>query len=126
MRLNAGVRGTAMKIRFATETQRPPWLSSRYYTVPLVLLLATVTFVIRQPRTVSGQSGRGRAPDRTKSADPTPKIREPENLPQQKGKGGKENEDTIRINSDLVNVVVTVAMTGGPSNALADLKQEYF
>ncbi|MBO0724621.1 MAG: VWA domain-containing protein [Blastocatellia bacterium] len=124
-----------MKSEFATETQRPPRFSgSRYYIVPLVLLLAAVTFVIRPPRTASGQSGRGQQPeskkrtsDKTKTADPTPKIREPENLPQQKGKGGKESEDTIRINSDLVNVVVTVAaMAGGSSNALSDLKQEDF
>ena len=60
----------------------------------------------------------------TQIPGPPPKIRLPENLPQQKGKGGKESEDTIRINSDLVNVVVTIA--GRPSNASLDLKPEDF
>jgi hypothetical protein len=44
--------------------------------------------------------------------------------PATKGKGGKESEDTIRINSDLVNIVVTIA--GKPSNASLNLKPEDF
>ena len=121
-----------MKSEFTTETQRPLWFSgSRYHTFPLALLLAVVTFVFTPLRAVFSQSGRGQqpeskkqAPDKSKPPRPTPKIREPESLSRQKQKGGKENEETIRINSDLVNVVVTVA--GRPSTASLELNREDF
>jgi Ca-activated chloride channel family protein len=89
-----------------------------------------MTFVFTPLRAVFSQSGREqpepkkRIPGKSKLPGPTPKIRTPENPPQQKGKGGKESEDTIRINSDLVNVVVTIA--GRPPNATVDLKPEDF
>jgi Ca-activated chloride channel homolog len=74
------------------------------------------------------QSGRGpqpdpkvKKPDKRKYPDPPPKIRLPENVPESKGKDG---EDIIRINSDLVNVVVTIG--GRPPNASLDLKPEDF
>lgn len=58
-----------------------------------------------------GQSGRGQLPeskkqkpDKSKLPDPLPKIHLPENIPQK-----KDDEETIRINSDLVNIVVTIA-----------------
>src|SRR5262245_7186116 len=121
-----------MKSEFTTEPQRPLWFSrARYHTVLLALLLAVVTFVFTPLRAVFSQSGRGQqteskkqAPDKSKPPRTTPKIREPEGLPRQKQKGGKESEETIRINSDLVNVVVTVA--GRPPNASLDLRQEDF
>src|SRR5215510_12486414 len=121
-----------MKSEFTTEPQRPIWFSgSRYHTVLLALLLAVVTLVFTPLRVVFSQSGRGQQPEskRQTSGKPkppgaTPKIREPESLPRQKQKGGKESEETIRINSDLVNVVVTEA--GRPSNASLNLKQEDF
>jgi len=90
-----------------------------------------VTFVFTPLRTVFSQSGRGQqpepkkqTPDKPKPPGPMPKIREPENPPRQRDKGGKESEETIRINSDLVNVVVTIA--GRPSSASLDLKPEDF
>jgi Ca-activated chloride channel homolog len=121
-----------MKSEFTTEPQRPLWLSgSRYHTVLLALLLAVVTLVFTPLRAVFSQSGRGQQPEskkqtpgKPKPPGATPKIREPESLPRQKQKGGKESEETIRINSDLVNVVVTEA--GRPSNASLNLKQEDF
>jgi Ca-activated chloride channel homolog len=121
-----------MKSEFTTEAQRPTGFSrTRYYAVPLALLFAVVTSVFTPPRTVFSQSGRGRQPEskkqtpgKPKPPGAPPKIRVPENLPRQKQKGGKESEDTIRINSDLVNVVVTIA--GRPPNASHDLKQEDF
>jgi Ca-activated chloride channel homolog len=121
-----------MKSEFTTEPQRPLWFSgSRYHTVLLALLLSVVTFVFTPLQAVFSQSGRvqqpeskKQAPDKSKPPRPTPKIREPESLPRQKQKGGKESEETIRINSDLVNVVVTVA--GKPSSASFELKQEDF
>ena len=80
---------------------------------------------------VFSQSGRGQQPeskkqppDKAKLPGPTPKIREPEDLPQRKENGGKDSEETIRINSDLVNVVVTIA--GGQPTSLLDLKPEDF
>jgi Ca-activated chloride channel family protein len=82
-------------------------------------------------RTAFSQSGRGQQPeskkqppDKPKPPGPTPKIREPENLPQRKENGGKDSVETIRINSDLVNVVATIA--GGQPTSLLDLKQEDF
>jgi len=121
-----------MRSEFATETLRPPrFLRNRYYAVSLALFLAVVTFVFTPLRTVFSQSGRGQqpepkkqTPDKPKPPGPLPKIREPENPPRQRDKGGKESEETIRINSDLVNVVVTIA--GRPSSASLDLKPEDF
>jgi Ca-activated chloride channel homolog len=120
-----------MRSKFATETPRPLRFSgSRNYAVPLALLLAAVIFVFTPLRTVFSQSGRGpqpeskkRTPDKLKPPATRPKIREPENPPQKKEKGGKESEETIRINSDLVNVV-TIA--GRPPGASLDLKPEDF
>lgn len=118
---------------FTVKTQKPPRFSRTWrLTVPVALLLIIVVIVVFTPlRTVFSQSGRGQQPEskkqipgKPKLPGPPPKIRTPENPPQQKGKGGKESEDTIRINSDLVNVVVTIA--GRPSNASLDLKQEDF
>ena len=121
-----------MKSKSATETQRPPRFSrTRYYAVPPALILAIVTLVFTPLRTVFSQSGRGQQPESKKQTPgkprhpgAPPKIREPENPPRQRDKGGKESEETIRINSDLVNIVVTVA--GKPPNASLDLNQEDF
>jgi Ca-activated chloride channel homolog len=101
---------------------------------PTALLLALATFVLTPLRTVISQSGRGQHPEskkqppgEAKPPGPRPKIREAENSSQQKEKGGKDSAETIRINSDLVNVVVTAAAnSGGPTNALLDFKQEDF
>ncbi len=121
-----------MKSEFTTEAQRPLGFSrTRYYAVQPALLLTIITLVFTPLRTVFSQSGRGQQPEsktktpgKPKPPGPKPKIREPENPPRQRDKGGKESEETIRINSDLVNVVVTVA--GKPPNASLDLKQEDF
>jgi Ca-activated chloride channel family protein len=125
-----------MKSEFTTERRRPlRFPGSRSYIVPLIVplgfFLAVAPFTFTPLRKVFSQSGRGQqpeskkqTPDKPKPPGPRPKIRVPENPPQKKGKGGKEGEDTIRINSDLVNVVVTIA--GKPSNASLDLKLEDF
>ncbi|HEU0175623.1 MAG TPA: VWA domain-containing protein [Blastocatellia bacterium] len=93
---------------------------------PIAILLAAVAFVFAPLQSASSQSGRGpqpdpkvRKPNKPKNPDPPPKIRLPENVPEP-----KESEDTIRINSDLVNVVVTIG--GRPTNASLDLKPEDF
>jgi hypothetical protein len=87
-----------------------------------------VIFVFAPLRTVIIQGGRGQQPeckkqppDQPKPTSQTPKIREIENRPQQKGKGGKDSEETIRINSDLVNVVhnTSSASTRPTKNATA-------
>src|SRR5687767_13310187 len=106
-----------MKRELITETQSPQLFSgSRYYAVPPALLLVIVTFVFTPLQTVFSQSGRGQQPEskkqtpgKPKHPGAPPKIREPENPPRQRDKGGKESAETIRINSDLVNVVVTIA-----------------
>src|SRR5262245_32889965 len=117
-----------MKSEFTAKTKKTRGFSgTRYYTILLPFLLAAVVFVFTPLRTIYSQSGRGRqpeskkkTPDKPKPPGAPPKIRVPENQTQQRGKGGKESEDTIRINSDLVHVVVTVA--GKPSSAPLDLK----
>jgi hypothetical protein len=99
-----------MKSAFTVKTQRIQWFSgTRYHTISLPFLFAAVIFVFTPFRTIFSQSGRGQQaeskrqiPDKPKPPGPMPKIREPENQPRQKGKGGKEGEDLIRINSDLV------------------------
>jgi Ca-activated chloride channel homolog len=91
---------------------------------PTALVLAAGAFISASLQSAFSQSGRGPQPDpkerkndKRKHPGPTPKIRLPENPPQ-------PVEDIIRINSDLVNVVVTVG--GRPPNASLDLKPEDF
>ncbi|MGE0127856.1 MAG: VWA domain-containing protein [Blastocatellales bacterium] len=119
-----------MKSEFTAEAQRTPRHRRAFLLLPLVVLLAVVVLIVFPLRPVSSQSGRGQLPeskkqkpDRPRLPEPLPKIRLPENVPQQK-KDEKESEDTIRINSDLVNVVVTIA--GKTSNHPINLKQEDF
>ena len=95
---------------------------------PTALLLAAGAFILASLQSAFSQSGRGPQPDpkgrktdKRKYPGPPPKIRLPENPPQPKG---KDDEDIIRINSDLVNVVVTVG--GRPQSASLDLKPEDF
>ena len=92
---------------------------------PTALLLAAGTFIMASLQSAFSQSGRGPQPDpkerktdKRKYPGPPPKIRLPENPPQQ------DSGDIIRINSDLVNVVVTVG--GRPLSASLDLKMEDF
>jgi Ca-activated chloride channel homolog len=99
--------------------------------IPIALLLTAVAFVYAPLQDVFSQSGRGQPPeskkqkpDKPKPPGPSPKIRLPEDVPQQGEKGRKESQDTIRINSDLVNVVVTIG--GKSSNASLELKPEDF
>src|SRR5262245_16964641 len=88
-------------------------------------LIVVVLFLLcAAPDNAIGQSGRGGAPDSKKQrpekvAPPVqpPKIRLPEN-PQQK------SDDTIRINSDLVTVIATIAR--GADDKPIDLKREDF
>jgi len=95
---------------------------------PIALLIAAGAGAWGAFQSAFGQSGRGpqpdpkvRKPDKRQYPDPPPKIRLPEN-PQP-----KESEDIIRINSDLVNVVVTIGANGrGPLNASLDLGPEDF
>src|SRR5262245_34185611 len=95
---------------------------------PTALLLAAGAFILASLQSAFSQSGRGPQPDpkerkteKRKNPGPTPKIRLPENPPQQKE---KDDDIKITINSDLVNVVVTVG--GRPLNASLDLKPEDF
>src|SRR5262245_12868574 len=95
---------------------------------PTALFLASGAFILASLQSAYSQSGRGPQPDpkerktdKRKYPGPPPKIRLPENEPQTKGKDG---EDIIRINSDLVNVVVTVG--GSQSSASLKLKPEDF
>ncbi|MGH9755790.1 MAG: VWA domain-containing protein [Blastocatellia bacterium] len=98
---------------------------------PIAFLLAAGAFVFASLQVTFSQSGRDPQPeskkqktDKSKYPNPPPKIRLPENVPQQKGKDGTGGEDIIRINSDLVNVVVTIGER--PPNASLDLKPEDF
>ncbi len=119
-----------MKSDFTAERRRPSRFSgNRPRAVLLALFLAVVVSTLSPLRSVSSQSGRGQIPeskkqkpDRPKLPNPAPKIRLPENIPQKPGE--KDGGDTIRINSDLVNVVVTIA--GKSPSASLNLKQEDF
>lgn len=81
------------------------------------------------PGLLFAQSGRGQLPEtkrpqkpeRPRLPDQLPKIRLPETFPQKPG--DKEADDVIRINSDLVNVVVSL---GKKPMGGSDLKQEDF
>jgi Ca-activated chloride channel homolog len=93
---------------------------------PTALLLAAGALILASLQSAFSQSGRGPQPDpkerktdKRKNPGPTPKIRLPENPPQQ-----KDDDIKITINSDLVNVVVTVG--GRPLNTSLDLKPEDF
>ncbi len=117
-----------MKSEFTAETQGARSFRRVFFLILFAFLLAAS--ILAPLRTVSSQSGRGQSPeskkqkpDKPRLPDPLPKIRLPENVPQQK-KDEKESEDTIRINSDLVNVVVTIG--GKSSKAPLDLKPEDF
>jgi Ca-activated chloride channel family protein len=123
-----------MKSEFTAETRTAETRTARsfrgvVFPASLAFLLTVAILILASPRPVSSQSGRGQLPeskrqkpDKPKLPEPLPKIRLPENIPQQKQE--KESEDTIRINSDLVNVVVTIA--GRSSVAPLDLKAEDF
>jgi Ca-activated chloride channel homolog len=89
-----------------------------FFPIALFCVLASL-----QP--AFSQSGRGPQPDpkapkpnKRKYPDPPPKIRLPENPSQPK------DDDTIRINSDLVNVVVTIGARS--ANASLELTPEDF
>src|SRR5262245_34756399 len=121
-----------MKREFTAETQRGCSRKSKTICAFCLFVFFAAPLLVFTPlQTVFSQSGRSQPPDPKKQKPdkpqipgPPPKIRLPENAPPQKGKNEKDNEETIRINSDLVNVVVTV---GGKSpNRPLDLKQEDF
>ncbi len=91
----------------------------------IILLSACAALLMVLPSVLS-QSGRpGQEQKKPKVVPPNtpqPKIRVPENLPQNPPK--KDEEDTIRINSDLVTVVATISKKS-PTSPL-DLQQEDF
>lgn len=110
--------------------KRIEWQKSGARFFPLLAALITMALLVGPPlKDVFGQSGRGQLPeskkqkpDKPQLPDP-PKIRLPENLPQKKDKD-KADEETIRINSDLVTVVVTISKKS-PDDPV-NLKEEDF
>ena len=119
-----------MKREFTVETQRDCRRMSKTICVfCLFVFFAALLFVITPLQTAFSQSGRKeppeskkQKPDKPQLPGPPPKIRLPENEPQQKGNNekDKDKEETIRINSDLVNVVVTIG--GKTPNIPLELK----
>ncbi len=98
-------------------------------SLALAILLAAAVLLPTMLNPMLGQSGRGQSqdpkpqkPEKPKLPYPLPKIRLPENLPQ--APKPKEEDDVIRISSDLVTVVTTIAKKT-LTDAL-DLKQEDF
>ena len=92
--------------------------------IGLVLFLLFCVFVCLAPNNAIGQSGRGggqdskkQKPERVAPPVQLPKIRLPENPPQ-------NSDDSIRINSDLVTVIATIAR--GTEDGPVDLKREDF
>jgi len=93
------------------------------------LAMVIVAWLITPPLpTTFGQSGRAPQdpkkpkPEIVPPNSPQPKVRTPEEHPQNPPK--KEEEDTIRINSDLVTVVATIAKKS-PADSL-NLQREDF
>src|SRR5262245_51628919 len=88
------------------------------FVVPAVLVIAAGWLVPVPTGRVFGQrgpvQGQQRKPDKSKLPPPPP-LREPDQAPPQ-------SADTIRINSDLVTVVTTIARR--PPNETLDLKRE--
>lgn len=78
--------------------------------LPLLALLTAMLLIAWPLGETFGQSGRAQLPDpkkpkpeRPKLPDPLPKIRLPEN------QTPKDDGETLRINSDLINIVATIA-----------------
>jgi len=103
--------------------------------IPTAIVFAVAVIVFAPLRAVFSQSGRGGPESKKQKNDKPqppvtpPKIRLPENPPEQKGgkdgkDGKKDDEEVIRINSDLINIVVTVG--GKSSSGPIDLRQEDF
>ena len=122
-----------MKTEFTeAEEKRPRFSTARRLVISLMFILCALALSFTSLHPVFSQSGRGQTPeskkpkpDKPKYPEPPPKIRLPENAPQQpQQKTEKEGEDIIRINSDLVNVVVSVG--GKTLNGPLTLKQEDF
>src|SRR5215813_7640010 len=117
-----------MKREFTAETQRDcRRMSKTICAFCLFVFFASLLLVITPLQTAFSQSGRKeppeskkQKPDKPQLPGPPPKIRLPENEPQQKGNNEKDKEETIRINSDLVNVVVTIG--GKTPNIPLELK----
>lgn len=84
---------------------------SRTHIRTLFVALLLSALFVAAPSSIHGQSGRApqdpkkQKPEVVPPNTPQPKIRE--NLPQDQQK--KDDEDTIRINSDLVTVVTTIS-----------------
>ncbi len=115
-------RGGLIRFSASPPLARP----IRRFFFPTAILLAVAFSTLAGLQSAFSQSGRspqpepkGRKTDKRRYPDPPPKIRVPENP-----SPAKEGDDVIRINSDLVNVVVTIG--GRPPNASLDLKPEDF
>ncbi len=92
----------------------------------LLVILTALVWLAGSPVefVVTGQSGRAQLPEAKKQKpekprlpEPLPRIRLPENIPQ-------KQDDTIRINSDLVTVITTIAKKS-PDEPI-DLRREDF
>ncbi len=83
-----------------------------YAPVLLFALFISALFAVA-PLPIQGQSGRTpqeakqKKPEIVPPTTPQPKVRTPEEIPQNPPK--KDDEDTIRINSDLVTVITTIS-----------------
>jgi Ca-activated chloride channel family protein len=121
-----------MKREFTAEIRRNPSRQSKTICAIFLFVFFVAPFLVFTPlQSVFSQSGRSQPPDPKKQKPdkpqipgPPPKIRLPENDPSHNGKSEIDNAETIRINSDLVNVVVTIG--GKSSNGSLDLKQDDF
>jgi Ca-activated chloride channel family protein len=94
------------------------------------VLACTALAIVSSRQPVSGQSGRGsgqnqegKKQEKPKLPYPLPKIRLPENIPQTPKKKD-DDQEVIRINSDLVTVITTISKK--TRNDAIDLKQEDF
>jgi Ca-activated chloride channel family protein len=101
-------------------------LGAAFIGMALLAVGLALALILFPYDSASGQSGRTdpkkQKPEKPKLPDPLPKIRLPESLPQTPKP--KEEDEVIRINSDLVTVVTTIARKS--VTAALDLTQEDF
>ena len=107
------------------NTQRHFFQSRRFFQA---VALVIAGWLIIAPLSASSQSGRApqdpkkQKPEIVPPNSPQPKVRTPEEHQQNPAK--KDDEDTIRINSDLVTIVTTISKKS-PTDSLNLLRDDF-
>ncbi|HMZ18649.1 MAG TPA: VWA domain-containing protein, partial [Blastocatellia bacterium] len=98
------------------------------YTLAFFFALLIAALFVIAPAPTNGQSGRTPQDPKPKKPEivppntPQPKVRTPEQIPQNPPK--KDDEDTIRINSDLVTVITSISKKS-PTASLSLTREDF-